>query len=277
VGQCVLCEKIIVVETDSEEHLISNALGGRRKVAGFLCRQCNSKTGDSWDAKLAAQMLPLCLLMDISRERDEPPSLKVETTAGERLTIGPNGSLSLSAPEFVAKPLSSGRTQYQIKARTMAEAGRMLRGLKRKHPEIDVDATLATAQMVETFPQGAVGHNLGIGGELAGRSMVKSCLAWAFACGVDWSACDHATRYLRSPVNRPCFGYYYDADLVEERPSGVPLHCLAVEADPATGLILAYGEFFGFHRFVCLLGENYGGEAIRKAYAIDPRSGRDRS
>jgi hypothetical protein len=31
-----------------------------------------------------------------------------------------------------------------------------------------------------------------------------------------------------------------------------------VDADPTTGLILAYGEFFGFHRFVCLLGEKYG-------------------
>jgi hypothetical protein len=87
-------------------------------------------------------LLPLCLLMDISRERGEPPTLKVETTAGERLTIGPNGSLSLSSPEFVATPLPSGGTQYQmqyqIKPRTMAEARRIVTDLKRKHPEIEV-------------------------------------------------------------------------------------------------------------------------------------------
>jgi hypothetical protein len=51
--------------------------------------------------------------------------------------------------------------------------------------------------------------------------------------------------------------------------------CLAVDADPTTGLILAYGEFFGFHRFVCLLGEEYEGLALRKTYAIDPRTGKD--
>jgi hypothetical protein len=111
------------------------------------------------------------LLMDISRERGEPPTLKVETTAGERLTIGPNGSLSLSSSEFVATALPSGGTQYQIKPRTMAEARRIVTDLKRKHPEIDVEATLASAQEVETYQQGAVGHNLSIGGELAGRSM----------------------------------------------------------------------------------------------------------
>jgi hypothetical protein len=243
-------------------------------VSGFLCRDCNSKTGDSWDAALAAQLLPLCLLMDISRERGEPPTLKVETTAGEKLTIGPNGSLSLSSPEFVATPSPSGGTQYQIKPRTMAEARRIVTDLKRKHPEIDVEATLASAQEVETYPQGAVGHNLSIGGELAGRSMVKSCLAWAFTCGIDWPACNRAIGYLRSPLNPPCFGYYHDTDLVEGRQTGVPFHCLAVDTDPTTGLILAYGEFFGFHRFVCLLGEVYEGPAIRKTYAIDPRTGK---
>jgi 5-methylcytosine-specific restriction endonuclease McrA len=41
VGQCVLCENTITAETESEEHLIPNALGGRKKVSGFLCRDCN--------------------------------------------------------------------------------------------------------------------------------------------------------------------------------------------------------------------------------------------
>jgi hypothetical protein len=103
---------------------------------------------------------------------------------------------------------------------------------------------------------------------------VKSCLAWAFTCGIDWPACNRAIGYLRSPLNPPCFGYYHDTDLVEGRQTGVPFHCLAVDTDPTTGLILAYGEFFGFHRFVCLLGEVYEGPAIRKTYAIDPRTGK---
>ena len=126
--------------------------------------------------------------------------------------------------------------------------------------------------MVETYPRGAVGHDLSIGGELAGRSMVKSCLALAFANGVDWSACEAALGYLRGQ-GPPCFGYYHDTDLIQGRPVGVPLHCLSVEADPATGLILGYGEYFGFHRFVCLLGEGYCGPSIRSTHAIDPRTG----
>jgi HNH endonuclease len=273
VGICALCEATITAENDSEEHLIPNALGGRRKVSGFLCRDCNSATGDSWDAELAEQLLPLCLLLDILRERGEPPGLRVATSAGERLTIGPNGTLARSAPVVTRTPSPSRKTQYHVEARTTDESRQILRDLKRKHPEIDVDATLARAQMVETYPQAAVGHDLSIGGELAGRSMVKSSLAWAFANGIDWAACDKALGYLRADGAPPCFGYYHDTDLILGRPAGVPLHCLSVEADTTTGLILGYGEYFGFHRFVCLLGERYRGPAIRSTYTIDPRTG----
>jgi hypothetical protein len=221
---------------------------------------------------VATQLLPLYLLLDVARERGEPPNLSVVTGAAERLTIGPNRTLSLSAPGFKALPSPSGGPQYRIEARTMEEAWQRILNLKRKHPQIDVEATLAGAQMVETYPQGRVGHNLSIGGELAGQSMVKSCLAWAFANGVEWALCRNALDYLRGGTDLP-FGYYHDSDLVDGRPAGFPLRCLAIDADPASGLILGYGEYFGFHRFVCLLGEGYRGPEVRGAYALDPRTG----
>jgi hypothetical protein len=92
--------------------------------------------------------------------------------------------------------------------------------------------------------------------------------AWAFANGVDWGLCRNALDYLRGDAV-PAFGYYHDTDLVEGRPARAPLHCLAIDANPVSGLILGYGEYFGFQRFVCLLGENYVGPAIRGAYALD--------
>jgi hypothetical protein len=139
------------------------------------------------------------------------PALSAATATARPViaTIGPNGALSLSSPQY-----------YRVKARTLAEGRRIVTDLKRKHPEIDIDATMASAQMVETYPQGAVRHGLTIGGELAGRSMVKSTLAWAFARGVDWGMCKHAVDYLRSVNKPPCFGYYHDTDLIEGRSGG---------------------------------------------------------
>jgi hypothetical protein len=248
-------------------------LGGRRKVKGFLCRKCNNAAGKKWDAELARQLLPLSLIFDISRERGESPSLKVVTTAGECLTVGPAGALAATKPIFSENPIPTGGIQYQIKARSMEELRKIVNGLKRKHPEIDIEAVLARAEGAEAYPQGAVKHDLTIGGELAGRSIVKSCLAMAHLSGIDWTACEPAIRYLRQDGAHPCFGYYNEKDLLIGRPSGVPLHCLAVRADPESGLILAYAEYFGLHRIVACLSDGYEGPLVHKVYALDPREG----
>ena len=248
-----------IPRANSAEHLIPNAIGGRRKVMGFICRECNSSAGETWDAEVARQLLWLSLMVGVSRERGQLPSLKVITTADERLTIRSDGSLALSDPSFKEAQLAEGRTSYRIQARSMNEAQRMMEGLKRKHPEIDVDSLLAQAEVAETYPRGAIRHDFEFGGELGGRSIVKSCMALAFDSGIDWAVCEPGLNYLRKNNAPACFGYYQERDLVAQRVEGVPLHCVAVRANPESGLVLAYAEYFGIHRIVACLGENYEG------------------
>lgn len=51
--ECALCNSNITDKNDSNEHLIPNAIGGRKKITGFICSNCNSKSGEFWDAELA--------------------------------------------------------------------------------------------------------------------------------------------------------------------------------------------------------------------------------
>ncbi|MBE7197827.1 MAG: HNH endonuclease [Parafilimonas terrae] len=275
-SKCLLCPAEITAANDSAEHLIPNAIGGRRKVSGLLCKTCNSETGRSWDAALGDQLLPLTLLFDVSRQRKSAErSLAVTTTAGERITIGPGGKLTLSAPAIDRTPVGESQTSYRLVARTMEEARQMVQGLKRKHPEIDVEAALKQAQAVETYLQGTVCHDLGFGGELAGRSVVKSCLAMAFSSGIPIASCEAGVKYLLDADAEPCFGFHQRRELVTGRVAGTPFHCLAVRANPQSGLVLAYAEYFGCRRVVACLGERYDGPSIEMAYAIDPRDGRE--
>jgi hypothetical protein len=145
--------------------------------------------------------------------------------------------------------------------------------LKRKYPAIDVDQELAAAKAFNDYPKGLVHHELIIGGEVSGRSIVKSVLALAHRAGIPASICADALDYLRDVAAAPCFGYYYATDLVSDRPAEMPLHCVSVEAAPESGLILGYVEYFGVHRIVVCLGRNYSGDRIKSSYAIDPRSG----
>ena len=66
---CALCNVEIAEQNDSKEHIIPNSIGGRKKVKGFICKDCNNKSGREWDDALAQQFNPLSLLLGIKRER----------------------------------------------------------------------------------------------------------------------------------------------------------------------------------------------------------------
>jgi hypothetical protein len=116
-------------------------------------------------------------------------------------------------------------------------------------------------------------HTSDFGGPLGGRSIVKTVLAFAYKNGVNVAQCEEALAYLRDEAARPCFGYYYETDLVSGRPSGVPIHVTAVSGRPGARLLLAYLEYFGLHRVVICLSRSYGGPAFDHAYGLDPLTG----
>ncbi|BCI67343.1 hypothetical protein AAJCM20276_19670 [Acetobacter aceti] len=197
--------------------------------------------------------------------------MKVLTTAGEEFLLGPEGSLAISKP-LITKVDSGDKTTYQITVGSESSARKVLNGLKRKHPKIDVETTLASVQATRSYAKGVFCLDIGFGGDKAGRSLVKSTLALAKAAGIPIDLCTDAVGYLQDSAP-PCFGYYFVRDLIVERPAAIPLHCIAIEATPDTGLILGYAEYFGVHRAVVCLGREYRGKAVRATYALDPRTG----
>lgn len=200
---------------------------------------------------MESQLRPLALHFGVKRQSGQTRRMLVTTSASEELLMGLRGHLAMAKPVIAKTPTANG-TNYQITAGSLESAREVLEGLKRKHPGIDVDAALATGQVRHSYVQGAVKLELGFGGEAAGQSLVKSALALALEAGIPVDRCGDALSYLRG-VGSPCFGYYFVGDLVVERPAATPLHCIAIEANPETGLILGYAEFFGIHRAVAAL------------------------
>ena len=149
----------------------------------------------------------------------------------------------------------------------------MLEGLKRKYPKVDVETALAGAEIQRSYAKGVMRIDLNFGGPLSGRSLVKSALALAHVTGLPIVQCRDALAYLRDADAEPCFGYYYVNDPIDGRPPAMPLHCVAIDANPKTGLILGYVEYFGIHRAVVCLGRDYVGNRLKAVYALDPRTG----
>lgn len=269
---CAICGRNISPDDDSEEHVLPSAIGGRRTVRGFLHKDCNNRSGHTWDAALEKQLRPLALHFGIKRQSGRTLRMAVTTSAGENFLLNAGGRLEMTRPEVKRTPAPNGES-IQVKAGSIAQARDVLNGVKRKYPKVDVEALLAGAETQRSYARGVVRIDLDFGGPMSGRSLVKSALALAHSIGLPIDQCRDALAYLRQADAEPCFGYYYVDDVVDGRSPTVPLHCVAIDANPATGLILGYLEYFGIHRAVVCLGRGYSGDRLKSIYALDPRTG----
>ncbi|WP_447042553.1 HNH endonuclease [Vreelandella sp. H-I2] len=269
---CNICGCSIDKNNDTREHLIPQSIGGRLKVKGFICRKCNSESGDKWDFDLADSLNPLNLLCRVRRERKPPPSQVFQTVGGASLEWNANGSYKPSKPTFSKIETNEG-FNINIVARDIKEARSILKGQLKKHPNIDVEKILTQAKVESVYSSDPLEINLNFGGHLTGRSLIKSALCLVYCSGIDTRFCNLAFSYLNGTDDQCCWGYYNVTDLVLNREKGLSYHCVYVKGDSVSGLITAYIEYFGCYRMVACLSDCYTGEAFSNLYAIDPVTG----
>jgi hypothetical protein len=158
-GQCVFCESEITKGNDSSEHVIPNSIGGRKKVRGFLCRTCNNSLGQSWDAKLAAQLNWFSLSIGIERERGSNPEETVRTVDGTELRLKADGTMTRKESFFQVTE-SDGIASIRMFARTEREAHKMLYCIKKKYPKFDLEGELRNLRLTPYKVESALQHRL---------------------------------------------------------------------------------------------------------------------
>jgi len=274
--ECAICDAPITPENDSGEHIIQNAIGGRLKVRGCLCITCNNSGGKSagkaWDAELARQLNPLSLLFEISRERGEPPAQNFPTLDGRLRRLHPDGTSTPPHPTYEETKTDAG-IAITATLRSMAEAPRILAGIKRKYPQVDIDAIREQLEVNTSYDNTPIRMDIVVGGHVAGRSMVKSALCMAVHAGIDPKVCTRARAYLAGDDSNPPFGFDYLTNFILIRPEGRVFHCVAVSGNAKSGLLIGYLEYFCFHHTVVLLADRYDGPDVHQSYAVDPLTG----
>jgi len=269
---CALCDEPIALKGDSGEHIIPNSIGGRRKVWGFICKDCNSRTGESWDAEIWRQFSNVAMMHGVKRDRGEPPSIKIQTVDGKRYWLLPDGSMTIEHPTFSAEPGENG-TNISVTARDEKEAQRMAKEIANKYPKFEPQSFMNAAIATETPLESPVTFTASFGAELAGRSMVKTAVALAVAAGVDAQACDVAMTYLKDKTATPSYAFFYLRNLVASRPTSHAFNCVSVVGDPSRRMLLGYVECFSLCRIVVILSEEYEGKPVRATYAFNPADG----
>lgn len=185
---CLFCNAQLS-GADKPEHILLNALGGRKRSRRLVCSECNERFGRTIDAQVAQQVEQLRnhLLLP-SGDGKPPPKLKA-IVAGD-LIIDMMGDGRLRA---VHKPLETriGESEFSIHLRvgSLDELAQYL-----PHAAASVDMTVD--QLLERYqsgtaeigfrPPGIVNFNFEFGGVNFLRSLVKSSLElWATLVGND--------------------------------------------------------------------------------------------
>ena len=271
--RCFLCNDQLTENNGSKEHIIPVALGGYLTVSNFLCRTCNSRTGENWDAELTKSLHELSLLFDIQRQRGQTPPKVVNTTGGGQVRLLRGGRIGLAKPEFT-KSYEDGNLVIQFTVGSEQEARRMLENISQRYDQkLDVESIIADNPAQSHYPSDKMQIAFGLGGTYSNKSMVKSALALAVRAGVAPDDAPLAVEYLRNEDAPVCIDPCYTKDAVLNRVAGMPLNCVYVAGDRSSQRLVAYVEIFGILRRVVCLSDSYEGENFEDCYAFDPTDG----
>jgi hypothetical protein len=189
VAKCIFCDNDLTDDT-KPEHILLNALGGRKTTKTVDCSACNNKFGGTIDFEVGKQveLLRNMLQLDSGTGR-APPMLRKIQSGKDTINL-----LSDGTPELVAKPFTvpkreDGSFEVQTTTKSVEELARYIPHFAAQigcsEEQVLEMLKSATGSYVERRPD-TVHHPLGFGGPLALRSAAKSALLlWATLVGND--------------------------------------------------------------------------------------------
>ncbi|WP_165772913.1 HNH endonuclease [Malaciobacter marinus] len=272
--KCFLCNAIITKDNNTKEHIIPNALGGIKKVEGFICNNCNNETGHKWDSKFTKQLNYFSHFFRIKKERGKVQKQELITSSGKKYLEDLEGNLVPRHPTITKSKLDNNTTQFNIQVRDFNELDSQLKSLKKKYSELNIEELKKKAKIEHSYLDEPFIVNGTIGGKEEGKSVVKTVLSFCFSIGIEPTDCDEALEYL---INDGVlsFGYYNEREVIKNRPAKKPLHIIHIEAIPDENLLIGYIEYFSIYKILVCLSRKYNGKKVSKSYAIDPTKAKE--
>lgn len=280
---CIFCDAALTADT-KPEHILLNALGGRKVTRRAICSDHNNLFGATIDNAITAQVASFRNLLQLgSGTGKPPPSLRVANMEGERLVLRPDGTPELVQKPFLVTPRAEGGFDVQITARDEAELARVVPNIA-AITGISVDGVWA--QLTQngngawtSRRPGSVHQQLSLGGEDSLRSICKAALCListatgtvplrteAFASVRDFvlagSPVFNRERGTLDPRRVP------NADLLEERFG--PIFNLIYVRSNGEGRVVAHFTLYNLVAWQVVLSEAGGPPDLHLALASNP-------
>jgi HNH endonuclease len=277
--RCRGCGDELTPANDSEAHVIPNALGGRLKLKGIICRTCNGALDRIADNRLVKAFGDWPTLMDIPRDRGVNPPKVIETRDGKRVRLEPGGTLTRVDVVYNITD-SDGASKIEIGAGDMKTIRQLLQRVKKDRPEFDATSAENYARAVGIRDDDELKMHLGFGRAQVFGGVVTA--VWLFLIMKTGRAFMDLSK-LRQVIS----DMHDHGGTFRYLPKGLPGlngpeislgHKIVVRSVPATGELIAYVEILGILRIGGIFASAGGPAAkIEHVYAFDLLSGADRS
>jgi len=265
-SKCYICGCDISKENESEEHIFLNSIGGNLRSKDLICVICNSEFGNKIDAALSKQLNIFANMLNIERDRGVPQPFNVIDKKNDTLySYEPGGK-----PKMIKPQIKKGNNEYKIVCSDIKQAKQILNGLKRKHPQIDVDEVLEKSEKKKEYIDNHVAANICLGGNKEFRAICKIAMNYYLYAGGNCDYIKHLIPYIKCETDSETnvSPIYLDNEPIKKNNNDI-LHSIIVIGRKNEKLLYAYIELFGFYKVIVLLNKNYYGDDIIYSYFFD--------
>jgi len=253
---------ILENESESLEHIIPNALGGRLKSKDILSHYANQHLNETVDKKFVKIFEAFCLRLELGRDRPATPSMRGKHSHYGVDVIFKNNRFYPTKPVFDEQNMviyaDSEKTGHNYRTHLLAKG------------------KIAAADAVRVFDDmaGSIELKFELDNKVFNQGFAKIAVGFATLKGV-------AREYLRSAVdiekNRlrediilipsvPKSHIEQEFELQVRKGSHYPVHGLVLYGSRKDRLLYCHVELFSAFQWHVILDDNYEGEDIFHSY-----------
>lgn len=127
--KCFICGSEITEANKTDEHIILNAIGGHLHSYDVLCKDCNSKMGDSADAALAEDLSYITDMLQIQRNRKSNHNQVMKDDNGHEIIVKGAGKEIFLRRPYKSIQTDGNATTVSLTVRNLNELNGFLKGL----------------------------------------------------------------------------------------------------------------------------------------------------
>lgn len=273
---CWLCDEELTL---TKEHIIPESMGGKKIVRGFICRDCNSRTGHDWDVAVTnfeSWKFQINSNLRINPQHGRPirgrmadSGLNVLIDAELQMRVGFNapvkkqGEASTEVYEFTSDP---------DRVDDLFESVNKLLQRRGKNPitRSEFDASIRR----HVTPQPKVNLSLQLKEPEYFRSSVKTAMAMAFSLGINPRDCENTVRYLRDEtMDNTGVVTMPGTSLKNYMNDWSDYHSVTILGLPDAEMLMGEVLYFGNVAGMIVLSNSYDGPFMAAGHVINLRTG----